>query len=556
MAKKEAGNYLSIGFLILGVLAVAYILNVGITGFAVSEVQSNFSQGVYENTSFDNGNISLTGENLSGSYTSEVFESNESVLWNNLTWEGNVPNSKTINVINESGWVNSTGYTLANFSSFWTDLSLTSLYDSENNNSINVGNASLNSSTGTLTNASNFSWNDVLISYEYDMEINSSLSFQVRASEDANFTNSSFETVSDVNNLNLTGQYFQYKVIFETSDFELSPSISSIELSYGEEDSIPGCTDSDAINYDENATEDDGSCEYEEVEEETNETGTEEEVGETQSSQDTQGTQEDFSNLASLSASKIDNVKLNPGDSTQMSWKVINDGEGFLFSCEFSTSGENSDWISFEGEQRNINPDEEVNFNFDIEIPNETEESDYSIQVSVDCSSTSVSETFVLTVEEKKIDFELIDAQRTRQDRVRILYSLSELTGEDQEVEISFTLSDEEGTEFSSISENKSINANGTEEFRTNLGINESLNGTLLLSILYNSEVYSSSVVEPITIGAPIGFAVFEGIGAGEAYILIAVVLILGVLFFIVRRMRKSKKTIKSLVGTNKKDNK
>ena len=76
--------------------------------------------------------------------------------------------------------------------------------------------------------------------------------------------------------------------------------------------------------------------------------------------------------------------------------------------------------------------------------------------------------------------------------------------------------------------------------------INESLEGNLTLIANLNSEVYSSSIMEPITLGTPIGgFAIFEGIGTGGIILLIIVVLVLIIIFFGARKLRTSKKGFK-----------
>ena len=162
---------------------------------------------------------------------------------------------------------------------------------------------------------------------------------------------------------------------------------------------------------------------------------------------------------------------------------------------------------------------------------------------------------------QKKLDLNITNVRRTRDDRVSVDYILTELAGEDQDVEILFSIKDSSGVLVGEASQNRSLNANESDDFRTNIPINETLlpvNETtgepvetdLTLSAAFNSQVYSSTVLEPITLGAPIGgFAIFEGIGgAGGAILLIVVVLILIVIFFIARKMRQSGKTLGSLV--------
>ena len=78
-------------------------------------------------------------------------------------------------------------------------------------------------------------------------------------------------------------------------------------------------------------------------------------------------------------------------------------------------------------------------------------------------------------------------------------------------------------------------------------------NSELNLLVNFNSQVYSSSVSEPIVLGAPIGgFAIFEGVGAGEAIIFVVVLCVLVFIFIFARRMRKSGKTLRDILGNRK----
>ena len=112
-------------------------------------------------------------------------------------------------------------------------------------------------------------------------------------------------------------------------------------------------------------------------------------------------------------------------------------------------------------------------------------------------------------------------------------------------MEVQFSLLDLNNQEVANASQNRSIDANSTKEFRINIPVNESLEGNLSLLANFNSEIYSSFVQEKITLGAPIGgFAIFgEGVGTtGSIIILVVIVLVLGIVFLVVRKIRKPEK--------------
>ncbi len=65
-------------------------INVNITGFStyLQSNQSEFDQGTYENTEWNGSAVVLSGQNLTGTYTSEVFNcgSSTGASWNNISW--------------------------------------------------------------------------------------------------------------------------------------------------------------------------------------------------------------------------------------------------------------------------------------------------------------------------------------------------------------------------------------------------------------------------------------------------------------------------------------
>jgi hypothetical protein len=263
--------------------------------------------------------------------------------------------------------------------------------------------------------------------------------------------------------------------------------------------------------------------------------------------------------VALLDASEISTLSLNQGSSQKATTVVTNTGTKSLFSCVVRPMGEFDSWILFSEEATDINIDEQNEFSFDVTVPEETEEGSYSLKVSIGCSEVFVEREFTVNVEKKKLEFEVISADRTRDDRVRVLYSLEELAGEDQDVTFTFFLVDANNIEVGRVEVNQSIDANSTDEFRINININESLlpinettnetlESELALNVNFNSQIYSSSIQEKVLIGAPIGgFAVFEDIGAGEIIISLAVVLVLVFIFVFARRMRKKGKALKDL---------
>ncbi len=96
MFKKEVNRYLNrksflvfaLSFILLGGLVFLFIFSGGITGFVIffGGTQSDFNLGVYNNTNFSADHVQLAMGNISGTYTSKVFDATNLSIWNNISW--------------------------------------------------------------------------------------------------------------------------------------------------------------------------------------------------------------------------------------------------------------------------------------------------------------------------------------------------------------------------------------------------------------------------------------------------------------------------------------
>ncbi|MFH1237848.1 MAG: hypothetical protein V1491_00200 [archaeon] len=97
-----------VGLMFTVLFYLSGILNLrGITGFAVFESsnQSIFDEGDYTNTIWNGSAVVLAGENLTGTYTSKVFDASSKASWNNLTSVYNEPNLEVLFAVDGSGGV-------------------------------------------------------------------------------------------------------------------------------------------------------------------------------------------------------------------------------------------------------------------------------------------------------------------------------------------------------------------------------------------------------------------------------------------------------------------
>ena len=91
-------RYLVLALIFVGlVVSLFFLKQAGLTGFAVfSQTGSNFNEGTYSNTRYNGSAVVLSGSNLTGTYTSKIFDAGNDAVWNNLSWEGNLESIKYI----------------------------------------------------------------------------------------------------------------------------------------------------------------------------------------------------------------------------------------------------------------------------------------------------------------------------------------------------------------------------------------------------------------------------------------------------------------------------
>ena len=426
------------------------------------------------------------------------------------------------------------------------------------------------------------------------------LTFQVRVCSSSDCANESFVTVSDLNNIGLEGRYFQYQADFTSSDPSLSPYLESVivgssfgivslnisepigekssqsgisisftkvgnnlncwyNINNGINTTLPGCGSSsfdvpDDGNYVFNlyANNSLGASDYQSSSftvdtpppSSSSEESSEESSGIT--GQTTAGVTEE---IVKLILEDIQSLAMNPGETREITWSVESVLTFPLQACLFESVGEVSSWISHT-ETLDLNAGEEHTFVFDVVVPEGTAAGSYGLGVSLDCPGTDVAELFTVEVVEKKLEFGLISVERTEQDEVEVTYSLEELSGEDQNVEIGLSLL-RDIEKVAEVSTSQALAANAVEEFLAVVPVDETLEGELTLVADLNSEIYSVSVQERVVIsGTPTaGFAIFGGEGgAGGFIIFLIVVVVLVAIFFIVRYVRKSGVSLKDFL--------
>ena len=93
MKKERITKYLIIILLIVASISTVYFFNFQLTGFNIywQVGESDFKGGIYNNTEYSESGIVLSEGELSGTYISKVFDVDDSVQWNNISWHEILP---------------------------------------------------------------------------------------------------------------------------------------------------------------------------------------------------------------------------------------------------------------------------------------------------------------------------------------------------------------------------------------------------------------------------------------------------------------------------------
>ena len=241
----------------------------------------------------------------------------------------------------------------------------------------------------------------------------------------------------------------------------------------------------------------------------------------------------------SLTLASIYDLIVNPGDSKKITLSAKNTGTVFLNDCKIESTGSYADWLSVSG-TKSLSAGEEYNFVFDLKVPDNARADEYELGVALTCKEISDGVSFNAEIIEQKIGLKLIDVKRAGADMVRIVYSLEELSGTDQTVELQFLLYNSDDEKVAEMIEQRTISANSLAEFETLLPIASNLKGDFNLLINLNSEIYSTFIQENIFL-TPTGLAIFGGeVGTRDAFITGVIILVFVIFaFFMIRRILK-----------------
>ncbi len=212
------------------------------------------------------------------------------------------------------------------------------------------------------------------------------------------------------------------------------------------------------------------------------------------------------SRTSRIELSSVSSIIMNPGESKKLALNAKNTGTSFLNKCKLIGAGENAGWISAEG-TKNIGNGENSEFVFDLEVPGNTSSGSYDLTARLECQEASEDRNISVEIIEKKIEISLLEVKREG-NKLRIAYSLSEMSNQEQEVNVEIVGYDR-GEKVLESKETKKILADSDNRFEILTDLNENTGNLITIMINANSGVASAFAQEDVIIGGS-GFTGFN----------------------------------------------
>jgi len=280
--------------MIVGVLAsILIVLRGGFTGFAVYQdsIEGDFDEGTYTNTEWNGSAVVLSGENLAGTYASQIFDAGDDANWNNISWESLMPDLEYFYAFDNDKdiWRSADGISWTEINNAYFSSDIYGITSTSNGLFIvtkdkRVHKSIDNGANWILVNDAvdiaeeprgiTFVGNDLyvvakqkqiyksiddgaswsLIKNDYTDKDNAnqygigveslstSLDLQVKSCDDILCSGESWTDITDTSSQNLSindNRYFQYKVSFTSPDSSITSALNSVSIDYDVLDSIP-----------------------------------------------------------------------------------------------------------------------------------------------------------------------------------------------------------------------------------------------------------------------------------------------------------------------------
>jgi len=227
------------------------------------------------------------------------------------------------------------------------------------------------------------------------------------------------------------------------------------------------------------------------------------------------------------------------GDKKTLSLNIKNNGKIFLNNCKLVSSGDYNTWL-YSSQIQGIAPGQNIDYIFDINIPENLLSGNYKIDINVICDEKNSSTSFLISVPSDNERIEINDL-KINKGVLNLVYDFESYKLIGKPVQISIWLVDDNKNEIKRINDNFDLTESKIQR-SINISYPRGLVGVYSINIA-NSNDLNNFAGQSIILGKNIatGYAVLDNSsGKMVAYVIFILIIIIG-LYFIVRRNRKKK---------------
>ncbi len=245
------------------------------------------------------------------------------------------------------------------------------------------------------------------------------------------------------------------------------------------------------------------------------------------------------SNIGKLEVSQLGSIIVHEGDVKNISLSVKNIGLFFVNNCKLVANGDVESWI-YSTQVEGIAPGENIDFIFNLNIPEEIEKGDYRGNLEISCDEASnIQEISVSVPSLNGIEINEI-IQEDNVVKIKYNFDNSYIIGDTVSIEI--WIEDSDGYEVGRIQDFFDANKQGLIERNVEI----EFKGAGIYSVYFAlSDDLESFVKESVILGKSetTGFAVLENVNSKKAIYAGFMIILALAIFFIWKRHGKNDKS-------------
>ncbi|MBD3247293.1 hypothetical protein GF378_01600 [Candidatus Pacearchaeota archaeon] len=224
----------------------------------------------------------------------------------------------------------------------------------------------------------------------------------------------------------------------------------------------------------------------------------------------------------------LSDLVARPGETKKLVLTVSNKGKVFLNDCvlKAESGSENENWINSETSGvKDLAVGEKHDFIFALNVPEDANVGSHLVNLVVECEEAKKLTSFNTEILDQTVKFVLLRTERTDENNIKIIYSLTEISGKEQDVEVKFKIKNSRESILWEKSLEKHLSASSSQELELISPLTND-NGDLKLVVEIKSDRTYFSVDRDLILSPPSSISGFFVWGSDSTDNIITIVII------------------------------